>query len=346
MPDDRVFQRDPVRAQDGPGLSGDLDRGPDVGHLAQADLLRRDLAVLLETAEVQRQEPRAGQVSQHPGKFGLCQLEAADRLAELLAGARILDRRLQTSPGGAGDSPHDSEPGLAQARQRPLQPGDPGQHRILGQLDLVEMQFRRDRGAQRHLLVDAPSGEATGPARHEKAADPVGGPGPHDGYVGDRPVRDPHLGSRQYPALIVWLREGFHASGIGTVIRFGEAEASDRVPGRHPGQPFLLLRVRAVPPDRVHGERALHRDQAAQPGVGRLQLATGDAIGDRAHARAAVTGQLHAEQAQLAEFRHQFARERAGLEPVCDVGHDAVGRVAAHRVADQALVGRQLVVEL
>jgi hypothetical protein len=129
------------------------------------------------------------------------------------------------------------------------------------------------------------------------------------------------------------------------MIRFGEAEAADRVAGRHPGQPFLLLRLGAVPPDRVHGERTLHGDQAAQPRVGRLHFPAGDAVRDRAHAGAAVAGQVHAEQAELAEFGHQFAGERASLEPVRDVRHDTVSRVAAHRVADQALIGRQLVVD-
>ena len=84
------------------------------------------------------------------------------------------------------------------------------------------------------------------------------------------------------------------------MIRLGEAEAADRLAGRHPGQPLLLLLLRAVLPDREHGQRALDRDQAAQAGVGGLQLPAGDAVGDRAHPGAAVTGQVHAEQAELA----------------------------------------------
>ena len=40
VPDHRILQGDSVGAEDGPGLPGDLDGGPDVGHLAQADLLR------------------------------------------------------------------------------------------------------------------------------------------------------------------------------------------------------------------------------------------------------------------------------------------------------------------
>ena len=59
---------------------------------------------------------------------------------------------------------------------------------------------------------------------------------------------------------------------------------------------------------------------------------------------AAVAGQVHAEQAQLAEFGDAARGERAILEPVADVGEDPVGGEIAHRVADEALIGGQLVI--
>jgi hypothetical protein len=89
----------------------------------------------------------------------------------------------------------------------------------------------------------------------------------------------------------------------------------------------------------------LDRDRATQPGVGRFQLPAGHAVGDRAHPGAAVTGQVHAEQAQLAQLRHQVPGHGAGLEPVGDVRLDPVGGELADRVADQPLVRGQLVID-
>ena len=129
------------------------------------------------------------------------------------------------------------------------------------------------------------------------------------------------------------------------MVRLGQPEAADGLTRRHPGQPFLLLFRGAVFPDREHGQRALDRDQAAQPGVGRFQLPAGDPVGDGAHPRAAVAGQVHAEQAQLAELGGQLTGQRAGLEPVGDVRHHPLGRERPHGVADQHLIGAQLLVD-
>jgi len=83
----------------------------------------------------------------------------------------------------------------------------------------------------------------------------------------------------------------------------------------------------------------------AQAGVGGLHLAAGDAVGDRAHPGAAVPGQVHAQQAELAELRGKLAGERSGLEPVGDVRHDPLGGERPHGVTDQALLRGQLVVD-
>ena len=130
------------------------------------------------------------------------------------------------------------------------------------------------------------------------------------------------------------------------MIGLGEAEATDCLAGRHPGQPLALLLLRPVTPDRVHGQRALDGSRAAQPGVARLELAARHAIGDRPGARAAVASQVHAEHAQLAEFRHDVTRQHARLEPVCDVRQHPVADEGAHGVADEPLLVGQLVVDL
>src|ERR1700728_726163 len=91
VPDHRVLEGHPVRPEHGPRLPGDLDRGPDVAHLAEADLLRRDLPGFLQPPQVQREELGPGQVGQHPGQLALGQLEAGDLAAELLPGRGVLD---------------------------------------------------------------------------------------------------------------------------------------------------------------------------------------------------------------------------------------------------------------
>ena len=105
------------------------------------------------------------------------------------------------------------------------------------------------------------------------------------------------------------------------------------VAGRQPGQPFLLLLLGAVAPDREHGQRALHRHEAAQAAVAGLQFQTGQPVADRVGACAAVAGQVHAEQAELAEFRREFLGRHLVLEPLRDVRADVVG----HEVTDGAL---------
>ena len=55
---------------------------------------------------------------------------------------------------------------------------------------------------------------------------------------------------------------------------------------------------------------------------------------------------MHAEDAELAEFRHDLTGQRACLEPVSDVRQHPVRGEGAHRVADKALLIGQLVIDL
>src|SRR3984885_1753560 len=110
VPDHRVLEGHPVRPEHGPRLPGDLERGPDVAHLAEADLLRRDLPGLLQAPQVQREELGPGQVGQHPGQLALGQLEAANLASELLPGRGVLDGGLVAGPGRPGHPPHTTPP--------------------------------------------------------------------------------------------------------------------------------------------------------------------------------------------------------------------------------------------
>src|SRR5664279_5468897 len=53
----------------------------------------------------------------------------------------------------------------------------------------------------------------------------VVGLGPHDRDVGNRTVRDPHLGAGEDPVVAVAAGPGAHRAGVGTGVGFGEPEA-------------------------------------------------------------------------------------------------------------------------
>ena len=194
--------------------------------------------------------------------------------------------------------------------------------------------------------MDIPGSEAGRAARDQEPSDAVLGPGPDHGDVGDAAVGDPHLGAGKNPVGAVLPGEGPHAARVGTVIGLGQAEASDRFPGRHPGQPLVFLFLRPEAPDRVHGQRALDRRGAAKAGVAGLEFPARDAVGDSPGTGAAVAGQVHAEHPQLAELRHDVPGQRALLEPVLDVRQHPVAGEGAYGVTDEPLFVGQLFVDL
>jgi len=125
---------------------------------------------------------------------------------------------------------------------------------------------------------------------------------------------------------------------VGAEVRLGQAEAADGFAARHPRQPLLLLIFAAVLPDREHGQRALDRHEAAESGVAGLQLHAGQAVGDSSGARAAVSLQVHAEQAKLPDLGRHLLGKDAPLEPVVDARQHARAHEVADGVADQALL--------
>ena len=129
-----------------------------------------------------------------------------------------------------------------------------------------------------------------------------------------------------------------HRARVGAGVRLGQTEAADRLAGVHRRQPALLLLLGAPLPDREHRQRALHRDGAADAGVARLELEAGEPVGDRARAGEAVAVEVHAEEAELAQLRHQLARQDPLLEPVADVRQHVLAHEGAHGVADRPLL--------
>jgi hypothetical protein len=107
-------------------------------------------------------------------------------------------------------------------------------------------------------------------------------------------------------------------------------------------QPALLLFLGAVGEDRIHAQRGLHRDEAADTAVAALELLADQAVADRIEPAAAVLlGQGRAEQAEFRDLRHQFLREPSLVEGVADDRqHPLVGE-AGHGVLHRALLLRQ-----
>ena len=141
--------------------------------------------------------------------------------------------------------------------------------------------------------------------------------------------------TQSVPSRRAWVRI---VPGVGAGVGLGQAETADHLARVHPRQPVLLLLLRAPLPDREHRERALDRDDAADPGVARLELEARQAVGDGAGAREAVAVQVHAEETELCELGDHLAREDALLEPVSDLGEDLLADELPHGVADRLLL--------
>ena len=105
-------------------------------------------------------------------------------------------------------------------------------------------------------------------------------------------------------------------------MRFGEAEAADGFALREERKPFVFLRVVAVGVDRIHDERALHGDEAAEAGVAALEFLRDEAVGDVGHAGAAVAVKAGAEEAEFAELRNEMLGECAFAAVLFDDGDD------------------------
>src|SRR5215216_1599808 len=345
--DDRVLEGDAVGPEDGAGGAGDGQGLADVVELAQADLLGGEAALVLQAAQVQGQQGALGQLDQHVGQLLLGELEAADGPVELDPGGGVLQRALEAGPGRPHRPPDDPVAGLVQARQGAAHAPDLGEHGVAGQPAVLQDQLGGDRGPQAELAFDVAGGEAGGAGRDQEAAHAlVVGAGPDHGHIRDAAIGDPHLGPVEHPVAALLAGAGAHPGRVGAEVGLGQAEAADHLAGGHGRQPAPLLLLGAVAPDRVHGQGALDRDEAAGPGVAGLQLQAGQAVADGVGAGAAVALQVHAEQAQVAELLGQLAGQLAALEPAGDLGQHPVGDEAAGGVADQPLLLRQLPVQV
>ena len=134
--------------------------------------------------------------------------------------------------------------------------------------------------------------------------------------------------------------------GVASEVRLGQAEAADDLAGRHLRQPLLLLLFGAELPDREHGKGSLHRHRAPEAAVAGFHLQARQPVADGVRARAAVSLQVHAEEAEARQLLVDLARELAALEPLLDAGHHPFLDELSDGVPDHPLLVGQERVEL
>src|SRR5690606_25187287 len=178
---------------------------------------------------------------------------------------------------------------------------------------------------------------------HDEALDAVFGLRPDNGDVGQVAVGDPHLGAVDHPVAAIPARVRLHVRRIGAAMRLGQAKAADDLTGSHARQPLAPLLVAAVGEDRIHAQRTLHADEAADARVAAFQFLADQAVLHTAHAGAAVFfRQRGTEQAEAGDLRDQLAWETALVEALADDRQYLLVGESRHRVLDHPLlVGQQ-----
>jgi hypothetical protein len=279
------------------------------------------------------------------GQLLLHQLERCDRLAELDARFRVLERAVEDGLCRTDTAPGDAVARLVQATQRSAETVATRQAIRIGDLDILQADLARHRSAQRELALDVGGVEARSIGFDEEALDlAVVILRPNDRDLADTAVGDPEFGAVQHPGIALATGTRDHAARIAAVIGLGEAESTDQFPLRHARQPALLLLLGAVLVDRPHAQRALHRDEAAQAAVAAFELLHDEAVGDRPETGAAVAVQIGAEKPELRHFGNQMTRERAGAVVFLDDRQHLVVDETPDAVANEPfLLGKEAV---
>ena len=243
--------------------AADLDRAADVAHLAEADVLGPQRALVLHAADVERDERGAVHLERHLGELLLGQLVGGDRLVEDDALLRVRERRLEAGAGGADGAEDDPVAGLVEAGERPAQASrPPGACSSAGtrtssrtSSEVTEARseiFLWISGAVKPGVPFSTRKPRISPSSVRAQTTATSAIEPFVIHI-LAPLRIQSEPSRRACVRIVPGSEP--ASGS---VRPKQPITSPRCIAR---QPALLLLLRAPAPDRVHRERALHRDE-------------------------------------------------------------------------------------
>ena len=221
-----------------------------------------------------------------------------------------------------------------------------------GDLDLLEDQLGGVGRVQPHLLDLLAGAEAGRAALDDERGQPLGlllgaGRREHDEDLADRALRDEGLRAVDDPRRPP-LR----------TARVRAAPASEPEPGSvspqppstlplaRRGQVLLLLRLVAGQEDVPRAQRVVRRHRQPDRGVGARDLLERDHVVVELHPGAAVLlGDLHAEQAHLAQRRDDLVREALLLVPAARVRDDEALAHLAHGGLQDALVVGELEVD-
>jgi hypothetical protein len=109
------------------------------------------LGLVHQPADLQRRLQAQRDLGLHVGQLLLEELRLRQRLVELLAVEPVLARGVPAEFGRAHDAPGDAVARAVEAAERPLQPLDMRQKRVLADLDPVHHDLAGGRGAQDSL---------------------------------------------------------------------------------------------------------------------------------------------------------------------------------------------------
>ncbi len=193
-------------------------------------------------------------------------------------------------------------------------------------------------------------GEAFHASLHDQAMDAAFGVlrlRPHHRDIGYGAVAYPHLGTVQQVMVALVLEHGDHAARVAAMIGFGKAKTADHFTGRELGQPFLLLFLATVFPDRVHHQRSLHAAKASKATVTPLDLLHDEAVADLVQPHAAILLRDHGpEGADLRQSGNDLWMEGGVLEGIFNDRLQVLAHELARRIPDQLMFLCQKLIHL
>ncbi len=339
-----VLVGDAVAAVHVPRRAGDVQRLAAVVALEHGNVLHRKPILIEQAAHPEAALEAQGDLRLHVGELFLDQLVGRERAPELLplerVGARCMPAEFR-SPHG---TPGDAVAGAVKATEGTGQAFDVGQQVLLGNQNVVEHDFARDRSPQAHLSLDFRGAEPVEPALNDEAADDAVEFCPNHGEIGDGRVGDPHLRTVEPVAARNGLRPGDHAAGIRSVIGFRQPETADPFATRQLRQVALALILIAVGVNGVHDQRGLDAHGRPVPRIHPFDLPGHKPVGDVVDGGTAVLcRQGGAQQAKRAHLVHDFPVEVLVAVRIENARHQLTLRVFTRRVTDHAFVFGELV---
>ena len=134
---------------------------------------------------------------------------------------------------------------------------------------------------------------------------------PYHGNISDATGGNPHLLSIENIMVAIFACARSHAAGVRAEIGLGQPEAAKLFSCSHLRQPVVLLLLCAKGKDRIHDQRRLHADKAAEAGVPALKFLHQQAVFDVVHSSAAVPFNRCPVEAEFTHGTYQLARKAA-----------------------------------